>query len=330
MAKEQVMWMVRAGHQAVLFDDFRSKNLVAIGWDALGDLSKVTDSDEVRNMMEKSYPDFSKGKTIMSASQVAKFRSDFEKGDYVVTYNPDERIYLVGEISSDYQFETKVEGYPHVRKVDWKGTIERDNLSTSARNTLGSISTIFEVNEDVQEEVLALLKGDKPVEKSESEQEDELEELKEDQRAKAHELIKDELQKLDWEEMQELVAGLLRAMGYKTRVSPKGADRGKDIQASPDGLGFEEPRILVEVKHRKGKMGSKEVRSMPGTDFHKRLYVSTGGFSKDALLEAERANPPITTLDLDQLAELVSQHYDNFDLEARRLIKLVKIYWPVG
>jgi restriction system protein len=45
----------------------------------------------------------------------------------------------------------------------------------------------------------------------------------------AVERIKDLISALDWDEMQELVAGLLRAMGYKTQVSPAGADRGKDI-----------------------------------------------------------------------------------------------------
>ena len=47
--------------------------------------------------------------------------------------------------------------------------------------------------------------------------------------------------------MQELVAGILRAMGLKTKISNKGPDRGKDIIASPDGLGLENPRIFVEV-----------------------------------------------------------------------------------
>jgi predicted Mrr-cat superfamily restriction endonuclease len=51
--------------------------------------------------------------------------------------------------------------------------------------------------------------------------------------------------------MQELVAGILRAMGYKTLVSPAGADRGKDIIASPDGFGFEPPRI-VGLSHEIG------------------------------------------------------------------------------
>ena len=148
--------------------------------------------------------------------------------------------------------------------------------------------------------------------------------------SKAHEFIKDKILQLDWEEMQELVAGILRAMGYKTIVSSKGADRGKDIQASPDGLGLEEPRIKVEVKHRSGQMGSQEIRSftggLRGTD--RGLYVSTGGFSKDAKYEAERSSIPMMAVDSDMLVQLIIQYYDHFDSETKTLLPLTKIYWP--
>ncbi|WP_062545404.1 restriction endonuclease [Rufibacter tibetensis] len=132
--------------------------------------------------------------------------------------------------------------------------------------------------------------------------------------------------------MQELVSGILKGMGYKTLISPKGADRGKDIIASPDGLGLENPKIMVEVKHRTNTtMGSQEIRSFLGglRSGDKGLYVSTGGYSKDARYEAERANIPITLIDLEMLVRLIIQHYDNFDSDTRALIPLKKIYWPV-
>jgi predicted Mrr-cat superfamily restriction endonuclease len=56
--------------------------------------------------------------------------------------------------------------------------------------------------------------------------------------------------------MEELVARILRAMGYKAKVSLKGPDRGVDVIASPDGLGLTQPRIKEEVKHRGGSMGA--------------------------------------------------------------------------
>ena len=78
-------------------------------------------------------------------------------------------------------------------------------------------------------------------------------------------------------DFQEIVAAILRAMGYKTRVAGDGPDRGVDIFASPDGLGLQEPRIFVAVKHRNGQMGAPAIRSFLGgrEPGDRCLYVST-------------------------------------------------------
>ena len=130
--------------------------------------------------------------------------------------------------------------------------------------------------------------------------------------------------------MQDLFAGILRAMGYKTRVSSRGPDRGKDIVASPDGLGLEDPRIVVEVKHRAGRTGTNEMRSFITVvrSGFKGIYVSTGGFTKEAKLEAERSKEPMTVVDINDLVNLITQYYDSFDSETKTLLPLTKIYWP--
>src|SRR5260370_34893747 len=107
--------------------------------------------------------------------------------------------------------------------------------------------------------------------------------------------------------MPEFVGGVLRAMGYKTQVAAPGADRRRDIIASPDGFGFQEPRIIVEVKHRKGTIGAPDVRAFLGglRQRDNGLYVSTGGFTREAGYEAERANPHLALLGLDGLGQSV-------------------------
>jgi restriction system protein len=129
-----------------------------------------------------------------------------------------------------------------VRTATWEGEIPRDRLSISTRNTLGAISTLFEVNEEAAKDLLNSFKKPKEV-GGEGKQEDEQqkEEIKKEQLDKSKEFIKDKISALDWEELQELVAGILRAMGYKTRISPPGSDRGKDVEASSDGLGLTGP-----------------------------------------------------------------------------------------
>ena len=123
---------------------------------------------------------------------------------------------------------------------------------------------------------------------------------------------------------------ILNAMGYIARRTPKGPDRGVDVMASKDGLGLEDPRIFVEIKHRQSQQGSKEIRAFLGgrKESDKCIFVSTGGFTKDAKYEAERSSIPISLIDLDYLAELVSLHYDNFRAEGKLLLPLSKIYLP--
>ena len=58
------------------------------------------------------------------------------------------------------------------------------------------------------------------------------------------------------------------------------------------------------------------------------MSVSTGGFTKDARYEAERASIPVVLMDLEVIASEIQRHYDEMDMEAKRLIPLTKIYWP--
>jgi restriction system protein len=69
-------------------------------------------------------------------------------------------------------------------------------------------------------------------------------------------------------------------------------------------------------------MGSGEIRSFLGgrhTD-DKGLYVSTGGFTKDAYYEAERANIPVTLMNIDDLVEALTEHYENLDVETKQVL----------
>lgn len=328
----QKMWMVRAGEAAYLVEEFKKKNVVAIGWMELGNLTKKSiNKNDLINLTKEKYPDAREGQIVMSASQFYKFIKDIKIDDYVLTYNPNDRKYLIAKVKSDWQYEKDFCGdYPNYRKVEWIGDIDRDKLSISTKNTLGAISTLFEIRNSAKQEILSLLTGKAQVIEDQEETEKKLDDLREDLISRSNEFIKDKIMTLDWEEMQELVAGILRAMGFKTKVSSKGADRGKDIIASPDGLGLENPRIFVEVKHRTSQVDTKQIRSFIGAlrQESKGLYISTGGFSKEAYYEAERSIMPITLINADDLINLIRQNYDNFDSETKTLIPLTKIYWP--
>lgn len=323
-------WMVRAGEGGFLFEEFRKTSSVAIGWNETGKIDPSMTLEDIKEKLRTTYSDLKDGNVISSANQIVKFVKVFNKGDYVVTYDRITRMYLIGKIRSEYLFDETLE-YHHRREVEWIEERSRDELETSSRNTLGSTLTIFELNQEVIEDLLRKAPKPKSVEDEPSGVvAEELEEIKDDVIERAHEFIKDKLIALSWDRMQDFVAGLLRAMGYLAIVSEKGPDRGKDIVASPDGLGLEEPRIKVEVKHRSGAMGSQEVRSFIGSlRSEKGIYVSTGGFSREAKYEAERSDKPITLVDLDSLVWITTQYYDKFDSEAKSILPLKKVFWPL-
>lgn len=77
-------------------------------------------------------------------------------------------------------------------------------------------------------------------------------------------------------------------------------------------------------------MGAAEIRSFIGglRAGDKGIYLSTGGFSKEARYKAERSAIPMKLLDLDDLALLIETHYPNFDAEGRALLPLTRIYLP--
>ncbi|RPK24463.1 restriction endonuclease [Paenibacillus xylanexedens] len=330
-------WFIRAGENAYLFEEFKETQMIAIGWNEVGSLAQVRHIDDVKKRLRNEYPDYKDGKVNITAGQLIRFANEMKVGDLVVTYNPQTREYLIGEITSDYEFgEGVISDKNHFRKVLWNGLVNRDVLTANTRNSLGSIMTLFALQNETVKELIHFLKS-KSAESFESQPEEtekeqaELDTIKEDVIERAHEFIKDKFNHLDWEEMQSLVAGVLRGMGYKTRISVKGPDRGRDIIASPDGLGLQQPRIMVEVKHRKNAMGSNEIRSFIGglRPGDQGVYVSTGGFTREAKYEAERSNIPVSLVDADLLVELINQHYDAFDSEAKSLMPLKKIYWPL-
>lgn len=327
----EAMWLVRAGEQGYLIDKFES-GIIAIGWHKLGDLSAVVSREEIKEKYNREYPDDGPPKAGNAVSMIYNFCQVFAVNQRVVTYDPEKREYLIGTITSDYFYDTdKIPDFPHLRRVDWlPNRVSRDLLSTSSRDSLGGIQTLYSVKEDVTAELLSHLEEPSTPDNSEVD-DDGLDEIREDTVARAHELIKDKLLKISADEMEQLSAAILRAMGYKTRVMPKGPDRGVDVIASPDGLALEEPRIKVQVKHRpRTSIGSDDIRCFLGglREGDKALYVSSGGFTRDARYEADRSNIPLTLLGLDELADLVVNHYESFDIEGRMLIPLVNVYFP--
>lgn len=132
-------------------------------------------------------------------------------------------------------------------------------------------------------------------------------------------------------DFQELVASLLRAMGYYVSwVAPPGKDGGIDILAWSDPLGTRPPRIKVQVKRYSDNIRVEGLRSFMALlgDEDVGLFVTTAGFSKDAQEEARtQEKRKVTLVDLERLFELWIEHYAKLDEASRRRLPLQPIYF---
>jgi restriction system protein len=130
-------------------------------------------------------------------------------------------------------------------------------------------------------------------------------------------------------EFQDLVAALLRAMGYHTPfVAPKGKDGGIDIIAYLDPLGAQTPRIKVQVKHKPDTaIGASEVRALSGVlkagDIA--LFVTSGTYSADARNAASGNDKFIRLIDGDEFIEMWQEYYDKMSDDDKNMLPLKRI-----
>jgi restriction system protein len=339
----ETMWMVRAGRGGRFAQEFLDRCVVGLGWHKVGDPLLYPTKQALTDRIREAYPSESAGTCDVWAAQIWRFLTGVSPADRVVTYDARQRLYHLGAITGQpvYRPDSPIEETQVTRSVRWTGSASRDALTEAAQLGLGSIATLFRVRDEVAAELEAIAGGRMPpaappanvaltdvvppvVDPGIADPYADLAEV-------AAQRITDRIAKLSWSQMQELIAALLRALGYRTIVSPPGSDRGRDIFASPDGFGFEQPRIVVEVKHRPGTtMGAPDIRAFLGGRHpnDRGLYVSTGGFTREAYYEAERANIPLTLLTLSEIAGELVRVYDRLDEEGRRLLPLTRVYWP--
>lgn len=143
--------------------------------------------------------------------------------------------------------------------------------------------------------------------------------------------IENHLANMNPYDFQELFAGLLRGMGYHVEwISPPGPDRGIDVIAHADPLGVSGPRIKAQVKRRADRINVDGVRSFMAVlaEGDVGLFVSTGGFTKNAADEARRQEKrKIMLVDLKRLFDLWVEHYEQIPETQRQLLPLRRVYY---
>ena len=127
--------------------------------------------------------------------------------------------------------------------------------------------------------------------------------------------------------LEEFVADLLTAMGYRTTISLHGGDSGIDITAYKDEL---PPRILVQVKSQDGDIKETTIQSLKGAmregDYG--LFVTLSNYTKNAQKYLDNT-PIIRGINGKELVDLILKYYDKLSEKYRKMIPLKMVYIPV-
>ena len=85
---------------------FLNQNLIAIGWEEMGDLSVISTSrDAYKEKYIMVYPDAKKGSIATSAGMLYRFVHEVQEGDYVVFPSKIDRKINIGVVESAYFYE---------------------------------------------------------------------------------------------------------------------------------------------------------------------------------------------------------------------------------
>jgi restriction system protein len=276
----------------------------------------------------KAYPDGKPAAIPNNAGQPFRFLHEMKQGDLVVYPSKQDRKINIGQITGDYFYDPKSEGYPNLRPVKWLKTLPRLQFSQGALYETGSALSLFQIK-NYADEFRAALEGKEsavPVKEDPtvSAVQADIEETTKDF------IIKALAQQLKGHPLADFVAHLLNMMGYRTRVSPEGTDGGVDIIAHKDELGFEPPIIKVQVKSSEASsIGDPVVAALYGKVDPKEfgLFVTLGTYSNPAKQFA-RGKANLRLIDGDELVDLILTHYEQFDSRYKGVLPLKRVYVP--
>ncbi len=309
-------------------DLFLKSDKIAIGWKEIGNLNDIpANRDDFKAKYMQAFPDAKKGSIPTGVGMLYRFCHEVQVGDYIVYPSKSDRMINIGQVASDYQYVADAHEYVQQRDVKWLKHIPRTSFSQGALYEIGSAMSFFAVKNYADEFLTALDKGFKKTSAA-NDEDDTVGATADDIIESTKDFILKELSRnLKGYALEEFVADLLRAMGYRTTVSPQGGDSGIDITAYKDEL---PPRILVQVKSQDSDIKETTIQSLKGAmregDYG--LFVTLSNYTKNAQKYLE-STPIIRGINGTELVDLILKYYSDLEDKYKKMIPLKMVYIPV-
>jgi restriction system protein len=287
------LWLVRLGKHGEQEAHALETGELVLGL-RVGDLRAARDRDAMLKLVEQAMPEHKHKSQLNFAAQLNQFSNTIQEGDLAVVSLKTAGKIAIGEIAGPCT--PTAEGHP-MRPVRWlKPDIPRDAFRQDLLYSFGAFMTVCEISRnDALRRVEAIIETGRdpgyessvaaPPRAPASPETPTAEEAEVD----LDEIARDQIERrvasaFTGHDFTRLVAEILKAQGYVVNVSPPGPDQSIDIVAGRGGLGFEAPRLVVQVKSGNVAADQPTLQALIGAvqDTHadQGLLVSWGGFKK--------------------------------------------------
>ncbi|MCM8765712.1 MAG: restriction endonuclease [Candidatus Omnitrophica bacterium] len=324
------LWLIKGGREGIFENLAIEKNLVIIGWPKIGDLSKINSKEELYEIIKQAYPDDSPIKLSVHMGQLWSFSKRIKEGDLVVMPSKKKPIIYIGKITGPYEYKEDI--HPdarHVRSVNWLKEIPRKDLAQDLLFSFGSMLTVCQITRNnAEERIKAIIeKKGPPPEPVGGEEPQGITDIEE----YSFDLIRNYIsQNFKGHDLARLVSAVLEAQGYKIYVSPPGPDGGVDIICGRGALGFDGPKLVVQVKSSDSPVDIKPIREFHGVMSHYKadhgLFVSWGGYKSSVEKEEAQRYFEIRLWDSDDLIKAILDNYERLSDEIQAELPLKRIW----
>ena len=322
---------------------FIDENRIYLTWDGLShDLGALKSRAELRALLEGVYSDAPKRRISNHLGQIWTFAHGIASSDWIVLPSKKKPAIHVAKVTGRYTFDPEGnDPFFHYREVEWFALdVPRTNFDQDLLYSFGAFMAICEVSRNDAERRIHSMAGNEwksssPVPPDSQEKGPEgaaessvvLDDLAQAARDQLAKLI---VARFKGHGMARLVDAVLRARGYTTYLSPQGPDKGIDILAAPEPMGFGEPRVCVQVKSGDSALDRPTLDQLIGVMQNVQaghgLLVSWGGFKSS--IDREKATQffRVRLWDQGDLIDEVLTHYDKLDEDIQTELPLKRIW----
>ena len=332
-AQDRKAWTVRGGAKGAYETDALERGIALLGFEDIPDLTATTTREAIEDLVRTARPEKNNHHHNNVTNQLYAFRVRMSEDDIIaMPLKSIPGFIAIGRVLGGYQRVEVDDEERHARPVEWREShVDRSNVGSDLLSSLDARMTVSRSRAEHSGQRLTHIYeyGVDPQIATELEQFDDVVSYTV-ARDPEDEILDHIRAQFPGHELERLVAAVLTADGYVTLQADAGPDGGVDVLAGYGRLGFDHPRICVQVKARSDRAGADVLRSTAGTlvpfGADHGLIVSWSGFTKEAKREARASFFTIRLWDAHDLLDAVYRNYDRLPDEIQARIPLKQVW----